>query len=51
MAVILKKYENTVEVESKPYQTTKQAIEEMRLQKSVICKDEKIKVKFRIVKT
>jgi hypothetical protein len=50
MGVILKKYEDTFEVESKPYQTIKQALAEMKILKSRISKDEEIKTKFRIVK-
>lgn len=50
MGVVLKKYIDTIEVESKSYQTQKQALSEMRLQKSKNSENEKIKTKFRIVK-
>ena len=49
MGVTLKKYIDSVEVEKTPFQTQKQALAEIKKQKSEMPKDKKIKTKFRIV--
>tara|TARA_R110000803_G_scaffold10007_3_gene31083 strand:+ start:2698 stop:2847 length:150 start_codon:yes stop_codon:yes gene_type:complete len=49
MGVTLKKYIDSIEVEKTPFQTQKQALAEIKKQKSEMPKDKKIKTKFRIV--